>query len=183
VRNDSAPPGKDLKYALIERERRFLLAGPPEGSGTRTVSITDRYLTGTRVRLRRVAELTDDGEQVVYKLTQKIPSPSGRPGLMTTIYLHEEEHRAFASLPAAVLHKTRHSMPPFGIDVFEGVLAGLYLAEAEFTGDDEMAEFAPPPFVLAEVTGDRRLTGGHLATATRPELARALADYGFQLRH
>jgi CYTH domain-containing protein len=181
VRHDSAPPGKDLKYALIERERRFLLAGPVEGPFTRTVSITDHYLTGTRVRLRRAVELTDDGEQPVYKLTQKIPAPSGRPGLITTIYLNEEEHQVFAALPAAVLHKTRHSVPPFGVDVFEGALEGLYLAEAEFASDEEMAEFFPPPFVTAEVTGDPRLTGGNLAIVTRPDLAGALADYGLQL--
>lgn len=41
-----------------------------------------------------------------------------------------------------------------------GALKGLYLAEAEFTGDEEMAEFVATPTVVAEVTGDRRFTGG-----------------------
>jgi len=44
----------------VERERRFLLARPPELSAvTTTRVITDRYVVGTRLRLRR-ADFTDD---------------------------------------------------------------------------------------------------------------------------
>jgi len=181
VRNDSAPPGKELKYALVERERRFLLAGPLAGLSIQEVAITDHYLTGTRLRLRRSSVNTDQREEVVYKLTQKLPTPGGGPGLITTIYLTEEEHQALAVLPAAVLHKTRHSFPPFRIDIFDDHLNGLFLAEAEFPNDEEMAEFSPASFVIAEVTGDQRFTGGHLVTSTRHDLAEALADYGLSL--
>ena len=181
MRNDSAPPGKELKYALVERERRFLLAGPLAEPSIGVVAITDRYLTGTRLRLRRSAAATQQGEEVVSKLTQKIPSPGGGSGLITTIYLNEEEYRSLAVLPAAVLHKTRHSVPPLGIDVFDGHLSGLFMAEAEFPSDEEMVEFSPASFVIAEVTGDQRFTGGHLVTATRDDLAEALADYGLSL--
>lgn len=51
-------PGHRDKYAPVERERRFLMTGPPAGSAgaaVRRVDITDRYLTGTRLRLRRVS--------------------------------------------------------------------------------------------------------------------------------
>lgn len=181
MRNDSAPPGKDLKYARVERERRFLLAGPPDQPGTRAVAITDHYLTGTRMRIRCATEATDIGIQVVYKLTQKIPGLGGRPGLITTMYLSHDEYRTLAILPAAVLRKTRHSVAPFGVDVFDGGLSGLYMAEVEFSSDEEMAQFSPTPFVRAEVTGDHRFTGGHLITATRQDVARALADYGLSL--
>ena len=52
-----------LKYARVERERRWLLASAPElGSGP--MDITDRYLVGTRLRLREVTE----GGSVVRKL-------------------------------------------------------------------------------------------------------------------
>jgi CYTH domain-containing protein len=181
VRNDSAPPGKELKYAIVERERRFLLAGPLAEPSIRVVAITDHYLTGTRLRLRRSSTATDQGEEVVYKLTQKIPAPGGGPGLITTIYLNKEEHQILAVLPAAVLNKTRHSVPPFGIDVFGGALNGLYIAEVEFSSDEEMSAFLPVPFLIADVTGDSRFTGGHLVTVTRHDLAQALADYGLRL--
>jgi hypothetical protein len=51
-------PGEPIrggKYARVERERRFLLAGPPPAPAvTASRRITDRYLPGTRLRLRRV---------------------------------------------------------------------------------------------------------------------------------
>jgi CYTH domain-containing protein len=179
--NDSAPPGKELKYVLVERERRFLLGGPPREPGIRTVFITDRYIAGTRTRLRRAVEGTDGAQRIVHKLTQKVPSPDRGPGLITTMYLNDDEYRALAVLPAAVLHKTRHSIPPFGVDYFDGPLKGLYLAEAEFTSDTEAAEFSPGPLVVAEVTHDHRFSGGYLASATREDIAVALAEYGLSL--
>ena len=179
--NRSAPEGKELKYANRERERRFLLAASPSGSGVRTVSITDRYLTGTRIRLRRSTEVTGSGENVVYQLTQKLLDPDGGPGLATTMYLTAEEHRAFARLPAALLNKTRLSVPPLGVDLFEGALDGLILAETEFPSDEAIADFTPPPTVVAEVTNDQRFTGGQLAIATRSDIATALSQYGITM--
>ncbi len=180
VINNAAPEGKELKYGNRERERRFLLAAPPAGPVVRTGAITDRYITGTRLRLRRV-EWTGGGEGVVYKLTQKVPHPDGRSGLITTIYLTAEEYRVFARLPATPLRKLRHSVPPLGVDLFEGELDGLVLAEVEFPSDDALADFTPPPIAVAEVTEDERFTGGHLITATRAEIAVALAEYGIAI--
>ncbi len=181
VLNDSAPEGKELKYARHERERRFLLARPPAGSSVRTVVITDRYHIGTRIRLRRATGPAGSGEYAVYKLTQKIPGRDGGPGLITTMYLTADEYRALERLPAAVLTKTRLSMPPLGVDLFEGALDGLVLAEAEFSNDDAMANFTAPSAVVAEVTCDHRFTEGHLATAARGAIASALADYGITM--
>ena len=111
VLNPSAPSGKERKYARPERERRFLLRTAPPGPVARVVEITDRYITGTRLRLRRASE-AGVGGGTVHKLTQKVPALTGGPGLITTIYLSAEEHEIFAQLPAGVLHKTRSSVPP-----------------------------------------------------------------------
>jgi hypothetical protein len=183
VLNPWAPPGKEEKYARVERERRFVLAGLPHEPVLRTVAITDRYLLGTRIRLRRAveSESLDGRERLVYKLSQKVPGPDGRPGLITTMYLDEAEYRALAALPAAVLHKIRHSVPPCGVDMFGGALKGLYIAEAEFDTDEEMAAFKPPAWVEAEVTADVRFSGGRLADTSRQALEEALADYGLRL--
>jgi CYTH domain-containing protein len=166
------------KYARVERERRFLLAGPPAPSSV-TVSrvITDRYLTGTRLRLRR-SDRSDGGREL--KLTQKVPiaRPGAVQGLITNTYLSAAEYELLASLPAAVLSKTRFSVPPLGIDVFDGDLRGLVLAEAEFGNDEEARAFAPPPECVAEVTEDVRFTGGRLVAASRQNLLRWLAEYG-----
>ena len=178
--NESAPAGKQLKYARRERERRFLLGSVPDGAATRAVRIADRYLTGTRLRLRRATEISTSGgrsDGTVHKLTQKVPGPEGKPGLITTIYLSPAEYSVLSELPAATLAKTRVSIPPLGVDVFEGRLAGLLLAEAEFDDDLAMRAFATPPDAIAEVTHDERLSGGRLAVTTASELAAVLREY------
>lgn len=169
------------RHARIEWERRFLLARfPDKVQGLQARRIVDRYIDGTRLRLRRISDL-DGGE--VFKLTQKLPSDAAgaRQGLITTFYLVREEFEVLSSLPAKTLSKIRHSVPPFGIDVFEGMLRGLILAEAEFQSDEEAASLAVPSFTAGEVTTDPRFTGGSLAVAKRDDLQRWLADYGISL--
>ncbi|MER6957424.1 hypothetical protein [Streptomyces sp. NPDC000618] len=175
VQGQTVLPGK---YAHVERERRFLLAEEPAPSAvTVTRLITDRYLVGTRLRLRR-AERADGGCEL--KLTQKVPvaRPGAVQGLITNTYLSSAEYDLLASLPAATLSKTRFSVPPLGVDVFDGPLQGLVLAEAEFTTDEEAQSFVPPPECVAEVTDDARFTGGRLVETSRSDLLRWLAEYG-----
>lgn len=170
------------KYALVERERRFLLAVAPETAHAREVRrITDRYLTGTRMRLRRVDRSAP--AQSEFKLTQKVPAERPGPvqGTITNIYLSEAEYAVFAVLPAGVLTKTRLSIPPLGVDVFDAPLHGLVLAEAEFATDQDMHAFEPPSGIVAEVTDDPRFTGGRLVRAQRADLVSWLAEYGIKL--
>jgi hypothetical protein len=186
--NLSAPPGKHAKYARPEWERRFLLAGVPPGPTAKTAEITDRYLLGTRLRLRRTVEVETGevekgascpgGTRTYYKLTQKIPAPDGGPGLITTVYLDEAEHERLSALPAAVLRKTRLSIPPLGVDVFAPPLAGLFLAEAEFDSAAELHAFTPPACAVAEVTRDPRFTGGRFAVMSADELTTLLREFG-----
>lgn len=169
------------KYGRIEWERRFLLDRFPRQVRVEQVrSIADRYIEGTTLRLRRQ---TDGVEQARFKLTQKRRegAAGARQGLITTMYLTEEEYSVFAGLPAKTLTKIRHSVPPFGIDVFEGELIGLILAEAEFNSAAEASALTLPSFILHEVTTDIRFTGGRLVAATRPELEAWLGDYGIKL--
>ena len=166
------------RYARVERERRFLLAAPPAPAAvTVTRRIVDRYLDRTRLRLRRIE--APDGAILERKLTQKLPGDGSGAvrGLITTIYLSDAEYAALAVVPAAVLTKTRLSIPPLGVDVFDAPWHGLVLAEAEFDTDAEALAFAPPAGAVAEVTDDRRFAGGSLARARRDELLGWLAGY------
>jgi CYTH domain-containing protein len=176
----SRPPAPHRdKYARLERERRFLLAEVPPHEGAIAVRrIVDRYLNGTRLRVRQVTEHASPRPE--YKLTQKVPSGRSGPaqGLITNTYLSRAEHDLLATLPAALLTKTRHSIPPLGVDVFDPPLHGLVLAEAEFDTASEAHAFAPPDYVIAEVTDDPRFTGGRLARASRSELLSWLGEYG-----
>ena len=172
------------KYARVERERRFLVSGEPIHAAVQVRHIVDRYFSGTRLRLRLIEEMPARPASSVYKLTQKIPgvSPEAGNGLITNIYLSEAEYKLLSGIEAAVLTKTRHSIPPMGVDVFEGPLTGLIMAEAEFESAAEMRAFTPPDYAVAEVTNDPRFTGGRLVSAAREDIIGWLADYGVSLR-
>ncbi|MGY5106960.1 hypothetical protein [Streptomyces sp. 900105245] len=64
-----------------------------------------------------------------------------------------------------------------GVDVFDGRLQGLVLAEAEFTTDEEARSFVPPAECVVEVTNDARFTGGPLVQTSRQELLGWLAEH------
>jgi len=64
------------KYARIERERRLLLRQlPAEFATAPRRKLFDRYITGTRLRLR---EKCGEDAPAVFKLTQKIHQPDSR---------------------------------------------------------------------------------------------------------
>lgn len=152
------------KYARAERERRWLVASPPAGAGE-PLRIADRYLDGTRLRLRRIS----DAGSVVFKLGQKVRAEPGDPFLVwvTTLYLTAEEYRRLSALPAAVLVKSRrrvdHHGTRFAVDEFAGALRGLVLAETELPGAEAGLPGGLPPWLGREVTSDERYTGAALA--------------------
>jgi hypothetical protein len=149
-------------------------------SGSDARLLEDRYLLGTRLRLRRVSRPT--GGDVEHKMGQKTRPDPADPGLVlhTTMYLTADEHERLRVLPGADLRKVRHAVAHdgrrFSVDVFGGRHAGLVLAEIELAADDDRVE--PPPFAGPEVTGDERFTGGWLAFATSEALAEVLALTG-----
>lgn len=170
------------EYARIERERRFLLNRFPSADVVRVRHITDHYIDGARLRLR---EQTDGGGPAIFKLTQKVPARANgaQQGLITSIYLTQDEFHFLAQLPSKTLRKVRYSVPPFGIDVFEGALQGLELAEAEFDSPAEADALVIPDFILHEVTDDARFTGGQLVRAARPTVENWLGEYGMTFSH
>lgn len=155
------------KYARIERERRFLVEALPDVEPVADRHITDLYIDGTRLRLRLSVGTVDGASEVVRKLTQKIPLGGPRSlgvqGWITNTYLDESEYERLAALPGVMLTKRRLSIEAMGVDVFEGALDGLVIAEAEFGSDEEMAAFLPPPWCGREVTNDIEYTGRRLA--------------------
>jgi CYTH domain-containing protein len=161
---------KLLRYARIERERRFLLdALPAEAARADWEQLDDLYFPGTTLRLRRVTG--PDGAVRERKLNQKLPAPGGaaHQRVMTSLYLAEADFALLARLPGgAPLAKRRHRMAwgdhMLGVDAFLGPLAGLVLAELELDSEAALRAFTPPPFARREVTDDALFTGGRLAT-------------------
>ena len=151
-----------LKYAKVERERRWLLDGlPPFPDDARQVRIVDRYLHDTRLRLREVTET--DGT-VVRKLGHKVRlGDDAREVACTSLYLDDAEWAALSKLPGDNLSKTRvlvpHGEHTIALDVFERPYAGLFLAEIDGPGD------LPDRWHLVrEVTDDESYTGAELAS-------------------
>jgi CYTH domain-containing protein len=155
-------------YAQVEREWRWLLPEVPSGVGD-AVTITDRYLLGTTLRLRHIHGEAGD----VYKLTQKVRPREDDPSVtaMTNIYLQSDEHALLSTLAAAELVKVRHGWQVDGYDVavdeLSGRWQGIVLAELEHDGD----VVAPVLPGAVDVTADDRFSGGALAAATEDGVA------------
>lgn len=159
----------ESKYARVERERRYLLQDLPEGL-TRPdphVQITDNYITGTRLRLRKVREPRTNKWTV--KLTQKFaPDPKDLSRtIITNIYLSALETEALNISDANEIRKNRYHFEFEGrrwsVDMFLGDLFGLVLAEVSFETDADLDSFPIPPFAIADVTNNERFTGGRLS--------------------
>lgn len=149
-----------LKYAVVERERRFLVAEVPEGV-TAVRHVVDHYLDGTRLRLREVTEV--DGT-VTRKLTHKVRLGEGAAEVAcTNSYLDEDEWAVLISLHARTLRKQRSIVERDGwrvaVDRHED---GTLVAEID---DGAGGPTGLPPWldVLAEVTLDEAWTGAGLA--------------------
>ena len=150
----------------MEIERKFLVAEPPELDRADSDEIEQGYLAmgaDGEVRLR------SRGEQLV--LTAKRGS-----GLARDEAEVELERDAFEELwpltEGRRLHKRRHVLPhgdlEFEVDVYEGDLEGLVVAEIEFPSEEAAREFEPPGWIGQEVTGDERYLNETLATRGRP---------------
>jgi CYTH domain-containing protein len=149
-----------LKYAVVERERRFLITRLPDGV-VGTKEIVDRYVTGTRLRLREVRE--DDGT-VVRKLSHKVRLSEGPAEVAcTNLYLDDPEWAALVALPAQVLRKTRHMVHRDGLVVAideheDGTLV------AEIDDRDRPSQVVPGWLdIVHDVSEDERWTGAALA--------------------
>lgn len=162
----------ESKYAQLERERRYLLQALPGGltRASPHVQITDNYITGTRLRLRKVRDPKTNKWTV--KFTQKFaPDPEDLSRtLITNIYLNAREAETLAIFEANEIRKNRYRHDwegrKFSIDMFLGDLFGLVLAEISFETDEELATFPPPPFAIADVTNNEVFSGGRLCHLT-----------------
>ena len=170
----------DSKYARVERERRFLLKDLPEGL-TRAdphLQITDNYITGTRLRLRKVREPRTNKWTV--KFTQKFtPNPDDLSRtIITNTYLNPLEAETLSVFNTNEIRKNRYYFDfegrRFSVDMFLGDLFGLVLAEVSFETDEELDNYRKPPFALADVTNEPLFTGGRLSELTFPEVREAI---------
>jgi CYTH domain-containing protein len=176
----------DSKYARVERERRYLLNDLPEGlsRADHHVQITDNYITGTRLRIRKVRDPKTN--KWVVKFTQKFaPNPQDLTRtIITNIYLNALEAETLSIFAANEIRKNRYKFDfegrEFAIDMFLGDLFGLVLAETSFETDEELNDFPMPPFVVADVTNNEVFSGGRLCQLTIDDIKEELIRAGLR---
>ncbi|HEY8186451.1 MAG TPA: hypothetical protein VIF64_10295 [Pyrinomonadaceae bacterium] len=182
--NENTIVPADSKYARVERERRYLLQDLPEGltRASPHIQITDNYLTGTRLRLRKMRDPQTNKWTV--KFTQKFapnPADSSRT-IITNIYLNALEAEMLAVFAANEIRKNRYPFEfegrKFSIDMFLGDLLGLVLAEVSFETDEELDNFPRPPFAVADVTGNELFTGGRLCELSFADIRQEILRRG-----
>src|SRR5207253_735690 len=128
----------ESKYARVERERRYLLQDLPAGltRADHHLQITDNYITGTRLRIRKVRDPKTN--KWVVKFTQKFaPNPDDfSRTIITNTYLSAIEAETLSMFDANEIRKNRYKFEfegrAFSIDMFIGDLFGLVLAETGF---------------------------------------------------
>jgi adenylate cyclase len=154
----------------MEIERKFLVEQPPDDLERHPSSrIEQGYLalddnSGAEVRLRRRG-----GE-----LTLAVKGAGRLARLEVEL---EPDEAQFGSLwpltEGRRVEKTRHVIPAgelrIELDVYEGALAGLVVAEVEFPSEDDGATFEPPDWFGPEVTDDARYKNRALAVDGLPE--------------
>jgi adenylate cyclase len=157
----SAEPG-------VEIERKFVLSETPaEAARAPSDRIEQGYLAisddGVEVRVRRIGERT--------VLTVK--KGSGRRRLEEEMDIPVATFEALWPLTEERrVEKERFRLDGDGhvieLDVYDGALEGLVVAEIEFASEQASEEFDPPAWLGREVTGDERYANQRLAVHGMP---------------
>lgn len=159
--------GLRYKHVMaVEIERRFLIRDDSwREAATAAHRLDQGYLAredGVVVRIR----VTDDAAW----LTIKGPGGLVRPEFEYAVPLPDAGAMLDALCAGRRIAKTRHQVPHGGllweIDVFEGRLDGLVIAEVELPSTDHPVGL--PTWAGREITGDARYANAVLASATAP---------------
>lgn len=150
----------------MEIERKFLLAAEPQGLfSAPSHRIRQGYLLTTSEREIRV-RMKDRG----YFLT--IKDGSGLERSETELAISRIQFDILWPLThGRRLQKTRYLVPwdrlTVEVDIYEGDLAPLRIAEVEFESREQSESFIKPPFLGAEVTGRTEYSNASLASVGR----------------
>jgi CYTH domain-containing protein len=158
----------DARKPGTEVERKFLVdALPDRGLSAFPALIEQGYVAagsnGTEVRLRRKGE----------RFYQTIKKGQGLSRVQTEVALSRDQFDAlWPHTEGRRVVKQRHEIP-YGrhvieLDVFQGLLEGLIIAEVEFASVEEAGAFDPPEWFGEEVTDDARYQNRNLALHGRP---------------
>lgn len=163
------PRGFVWKVTDMETERKFLILKPIEDYREYpSRQIEQAYLCtqGCTIRIRKL----DDTCYLTLKrnLSKQFDS--------TAIVNHEVEEEIplssyeylLSKVDGQLVRKRRYYIPHedhiIELDVFEGPLSGLVMAEIEYDSLDEIEDVSIPDWFGPEVTQDKRFRNSHLST-------------------
>jgi CYTH domain-containing protein/CHAD domain-containing protein len=151
-----------------EIERKFLLGEPPGWLEDRSaVPIEQGYVAladDVEVRLRRAGD----------RRLLTVKRGSGEVREEVEVELSRAQFDALWPLTESRRLAKRRYRAALGnglqaeIDVYEGRLEGLLVAEVEFPSEQRSREFTPPPWLGTEITGDDRYANRNLALNGKP---------------
>ena len=155
-----------------EIERKFLVSGDGWRAGVvRHERLQDGLIAATADRKVRVRRYGDRATLTVKAKTGSLRNAE----FEYEIPVADAEDMLAHHCDSFPLAKTRHYVPFKGftweIDVYEGLLAGVTLAEVEIPRED--VDVPLPPWIGAEVTGLPEYKKANLKQARLAELARA----------
>lgn len=151
-----------------EIERKFLVTECPSdleiGHGTALLqgylSIDPERMLSVRIRKATTAVMTIKQGRGISRTEVEVP-------------LTSDQFDVLWPLSIARLRKRRHVVEVEGhrieLDIFEDSLAGLQLAEVEFTSIEEAHAFVPPRWFGRDVTEDPLYLNQTLAVQGRPD--------------
>ena len=138
---------------MQEIERKFLVTGAFKSSATKSIRITQGYLSSLPERTVRVRIQGDKG----FITIKGVGNDSGISRFEWEKEIPVAEAEELLKIcESGIIDKTRYLVPAgnhiFEVDEFYGDNEGLILAEVELTSEGEL--FEKPAFIGQEVTGD-----------------------------
>lgn len=170
------------KTAQLELHRLFLIDALPEplSLASSHLQILDRYIEGTRMRLRRVRDPSSN--QSTWILQQRFVSLNGSETRLAEIHLNAQEYALFERFGGPEIRKNRyfHEFDRVGMafDLYLGPLHGLMMARAEFETRENVDDFETPGFAIIEVTEEPFFSGENLVYKDFDEVAAAIERLG-----
>ncbi len=143
----------------MEIEKKFTVKELPDLDGYDRHKIEQAYINRRpTMRIRR----QDDEYYFTYKGEGLMAREEYNLSLNEESYCHLKE-----KADGKVIEKTRYLIPygkyTIELDVFEGELAPLVIAEVEFETVDEAMGFIPPEWFLEDVTSDPSYQNSNLS--------------------
>lgn len=152
-----------------EIERKWLVWDLPRLGELKREQIIQGYLAissdGTEVRIRRKGD----------KWFETVKSQGGLTRDEIEVEISQDQFRMlWPATEGRRLEKTRYALEwngyPLELDVYQGALAELVVAELEFESAEESKQFSPPAWFGEEVTEDKRYKNSSLAVNGRSAL-------------